>query len=122
MVGERLREPLVIVWICSLAKAVLDATRSVVRAEAWFAADASRGECPPTLVGQEIGELDVTYKDDSIGEQRRYAATPAIFSLPRLARHAACHGLSGTGGHLASIFRVSIFRVARRSTLFLEWC
>ena len=81
---------------------LLDAVVNIVSAEAWFAADASRGSCPASLAGQQIGELRVKYAASAIKKQRRYAATPCLFSLPGDARRAAAHGLYVDGDLVGS--------------------
>ena len=81
---------------------VLTAVGNIVAAEAWFAADGSRGSCPASLAGQQIGELEVEYRADLIGMQRRYAKGACIFALPKAARHAACYGLYVDGDLVAS--------------------
>ena len=83
-------------------KRVLAAAKSIMKAEAWFAADATRGPCPPALQGHYIGLLDVEYSNDLIGEQRRYATTPCLFSLPKAARHAAAYELYVDGDLVGS--------------------
>ena len=81
--------------------AVLGAAQRIVSAEAWYAADAARGTCPAALAGEQIGELHVQYPAAPIPQQRRYAPC-CIFSLPKLARHAACHGLYVDGDLVGS--------------------
>ena len=83
--------------------ALLAACTSVKSAEAWFSADASRGSCPAELVGQEIGQVEVTYSArHAIPKQRRYADGPCLFRLPRKARYAAAYGLYVDGDLVAS--------------------
>ena len=72
---------------------ILAAAHNLMPAERWYASDPARGACPRSLTGQIIGELDVTYPPQIIAKQRRYATGPCIFSLPKLARFAATHGL-----------------------------
>ena len=55
---------------------LLKAVTNVMTAEHWFAADPSRGQCPPSLAGQKIGEVKVSY-------------TPR-HAIPNLQRYACC--------------------------------
>ena len=82
---------------------LLAACKNIMSAERWFAAVPARGDCPPALAGQQIGEVSVTYTPrHAIPKQRRYADGPCIFKLPKKARFAAAHGLYVDGDLVGS--------------------
>ena len=82
---------------------LLAACKNIMSAEHWFAAVPARGDCPPALAGQQIGEVAVTYTPrHAIPKQRRYADGPCIFKLPKKARFAAAHGLYVDGDLVGS--------------------
>ena len=82
---------------------LLAACKNIMSAEHWFAAVPARGDCPPALAGQQIGEVAVTYTPrHAIPKQRRYADGPCIFKLPKKARFAAAHGLYVDGDFVGS--------------------
>ena len=82
---------------------LLAACKNIMSAERWFAAVPARGDCPPALAGQQIGEVAVTYTPrHAIPKQRRYADGPCIFKLPKKARFAAAHGLYVDGDLVGS--------------------
>ena len=83
---------------------MLNAARNTVPAAAWFAADATRGNCPPELAGHEISELHVRYKRNPLPKQRRYTDGPCIFWLPRQARRErVASGRRETSSRLGSV-------------------